>query len=289
MAALGPDYVNGWEWGASDLIPTANGAKAIYYASKGSDTDMIIVAYTIGGALDTSFGGDGIVRIGRAGLAERANGGAEISDGKLLVAGSVEGVCSLWKIAANGATDTAWGTNGRAVLPLGSCELTAVVPDGAGGAFVSGVDRWVRNTSNTRGFVARFNSSGSRVTSFGTAGYVRVDTTGSDALWDICRAPNGVIAAVGTSAASTLSESDLRTTGAGSLAVIAMLTPAGNPTKLLGGKVSRQYALGGQRDEFNAVTCASDGSVVAAGWSIIPSSDTQVAAQWGLVMSFATE
>ena len=101
--------------------------------------------------------------------------------------------------------------------------------------------------------------------------------------------PGGAIAAVGTGAASTLSDADLKTTGAGSLALLAMVTPTGKATSFLGGKISRQYALGGQRDEFNAVTCMSDGNVVAAGWSAIPWSDIEYADQWGLVMSFAAQ
>ena len=289
MAALGGDYMNDWTWGATDLVPTATGVKAIYYASKGSDTDIIVVAYFNDGSLDTSFGGDGVVRLGRAGISEWVNGGVNLSDGKLLLAGTVEGTCSTWRISTAGALDTSWGTGGRASLPLAACQLTAAVSDGSGGAYVSGVDRWVRDTSNTRGFIARLNSSGTLMSSFGNAGYVRVDTTGADALWDICRTPGGAIAAVGTGAASTLSDADLRTTGAGSLALLAMVTPSGKATSFLGGKISRQYALGGQRDEFNAVTCTSDGSVVAAGWSAIPWDDIDLSAQWGLVMSFAAQ
>jgi len=289
MAALGGDYMNDWTWGASDIVPTASGVIAIYYAIKGSDTDIIVVSYSNDGSLDTSFGGDGVVRLGRAGISEWVNGGVSLSDGKLLLAGTVEGTCSTWRISTTGALDTAWGNGGRATLPLSACRLTAAVSDGSGGAYVSGVDRWVRDTSNTRGFIARLNSSGTLMSSFGNGGYVRVDTTGADALWDICRTPGGAIAAVGTGAASTLSDADLKTTGAGSLALLAMVTPNGKATTFLGGKISRQYALGGQRDEFNAVTCTSDGNVVAAGWSAVPWSDIDYADQWGLVMSFAAQ
>lgn len=289
MAALGGDYMNDWTWGGVDIVTTTTGARAIYYATKGADTDIVVVSYSNDGTLDTSFGGDGVVRLGRAGIGEWANGAVILSDGKLLLAGSVEGSCSTWKLSPAGELDTSWGTGGRAALPLAACELTAAVSDGFGGVYVSGADRWVRSTSNTRSFMARLNSSGALVPTFGNAGYVRVDTTGADALWDICRTPGGTVAAVGTSAASTLSMEDLKTKGAGSLALLVMVTPSGKATSFLGGKISRQYALGGQRDEFNAVTCTSDGSVVAAGWSAIPWSDVEYAYQWGLVMSFAAQ
>jgi len=289
LAALGSDYVNGWEWGATDVVPTSDGVKAIYYANKGSDTQIIVVAYSNDGSLDTSFGGDGVVVLGRAGIAEWANGGALLSDGDLLLAGTVENTCSAWRLSSNGNLDSTWGTAGRAALPLAACELTAAVSDGSGGAYVVGADRWVRNTSNTRGFITHLNSSGSIDTGFGSSGYVRVDTTGSDALWDVCRTPSGIVAAVGTSAASTLGAEDIKTAGVGSLAVIVMVNSSGKASTHLGGKISRQYALGGQRDEFNAVTCTSYGSVVAAGWSVIPWDDIDYAAQWGLVMSFSAE
>jgi uncharacterized delta-60 repeat protein len=289
LAALGSDYINGWEWGASDVVPTADGVKAIYYASKGSDSQIIVVAYSNTGSLDTSFGGDGVVVLGRAGVAEWVNGGATLSDGDLLLAGSVENTCSAWRLSSNGSLDNTWGTAGRATLALAACELTAAVSDGSGGAYVVGADRWVRDTSNTRGFIARLKSSGSVDSSFGSSGYVRVDTTGSDALWDVCRTPGGVVAAVGTSAASTIGADEVKTKGAGSLAVIVMVNSNGKASTHLGGKISRQYALGGQRDEFNAVTCTSYGSVVAAGWSVIPWDDIDYAAQWGLVMSFSAE
>jgi uncharacterized delta-60 repeat protein len=289
FAALGSDYVNGWEWGASDVVPTADGVKAIYYAVKGSDSQIIVVGYSNTGALDTSFGGDGVVVLGRAGIAEWVNGGAVLSDGDLLLAGSVENVCSTWRLGSNGSLDSTWGTAGRATLPLTACEVTAAVSDGSGGAYVVGADRWVRDTSNTRGFIAHLKSTGSVDASFGSSGYVRVDTTGADALWDVCRTPGGVVAAVGTSAASTIGSDDIKTKGAGSLAVIVMVNSSGKASTHLGGKISRQYALGGQRDEFNAVTCTSYGSVVAAGWSVIPWDDIEYAGQWGLVMSFSAE
>lgn len=289
LAALGSDYVNGWEWGASDVVPTLDGVKAIYYAERGSDTQIIVVAYSNSGALDTSFGGDGVVLLGRAGVAEWANGGSLLSDGDLLLAGSVENTCSTWRLTANGGLDSTWGTAGRATLPLSACEVTAAISDGSGGAYIVGADRWVRDTSNTRGFIAHLKSTGSVDAGFGSSGYVRVDTTGSDALWDVCRTPSGVVAAVGTSAASTIGADNIKTKGVGSLAVIVMVNSSGKATTHLGGKISRQYALGGQRDEFNAVTCTSYGSVVAAGWSVIPWDDIEYAAQWGLVMSFSAE
>ena len=289
MAALGSDYMNDWTWGAADVVPTSTGAYAIYYATKGSDTEIIVVAYMNNGTLDTSFGGDGVVRIGRAAVGDFANGGATLNNGDLLLTGSVEGTCSTWRITAAGNLSTTWGSGGRATLPLAACQVTAAVSDGADGAYITGVDRWSRDTSNTRGFIARLNSAGALVSTFGTDGYVRIDTTGSDALWDICRTPGGAVAAVGTSAASTLSAADVRTTGAGSLALLAMVNSSGKATTHLGGKVSRQYALGGQRDEFNAVTCTTDGNVVAAGWSAIPWDDIDYSFQWGLVMSFAAE
>ena len=127
MAALGDDYMNDWTWGATDIVPTSTGVKAIYYASKGSDTDIIIVSYSNDGSLDTSFGGDGVVRLGRPGLGEWVNGGVNLNDGNLLVAGTVEGTCSTWRISTTGALDTSWGTGGRAALPLAACQLTAEI------------------------------------------------------------------------------------------------------------------------------------------------------------------
>lgn len=289
LAALGGDYSNGWQWGASDIVPNASGAKAIFYTTKGSDAEIIVVSYSDNGVLDSSFGGDGIVRLGRPAISEWVNGGTNLSDGDLLLAGSVEGTCSTWRLNSNGDLDSAWGTGGRATLPLANCEVTAAVSDGAGGAYIAGVDRWARDTSNTRGFIAHLKATGSLDTNFGTGGYVRVDTTGADAFWEICRTPGGIVAAAGESAATTLSGQDLRTAGASSLALLAMVNANGKATTKLGGKTWRQYALGGQRDAFNTVTCTSDGNVVAAGLSIIPWEDIDYSGQWGLVMSFKAE
>lgn len=125
------------------LVGTANVQQAKFDAEDNptqAEIDNLAVArLTTGGTLDTAFDGDGKVTIAYAvqGIPFRTSGShiAGLAGGKILVSGSVNGGDFglfnglLAQLNADGSVDTAYGSNGLALLGT-SADTFAVQPDG---------------------------------------------------------------------------------------------------------------------------------------------------------------
>jgi uncharacterized delta-60 repeat protein len=122
-----------------------------------------VVRYTASGALDTTFGGTGIVvvsQISTLGNNPLAVGAVRASDGKIVTAASdaTTAHADLARLNVDGSLDSTFGTNGIAYESQPGAASIALQPDGK---IVTGVG------SN---FLVRYLATGAPDTSFGTDG-----------------------------------------------------------------------------------------------------------------------
>lgn len=163
-----------------------------------------LLRYNTNGSLDLSFSNDGKVTIPN-GSASVVNSIDLQSDGKIVAAGATRDAAgdfdfALARLNTDGSLDTSFDGDGRvqtALLP-GSLELAfavAVSPDGqivAAGEHSSGGV----NTKDT--LFVRYLPDGSRDTSFGSIGVLRIPVGGADeTIFDVAIQPDGQIVGVG--------------------------------------------------------------------------------------------
>ena len=151
------------------------------------------------GSLDTSFGSNGSVSVTGA---ARVGGAAFAPDGRLVVVSGGGANLVVTRYSADGVVDTTFGTNGRLDVPHGAQLIAPMVEDAQGRLIISGYSYNPVNFAVTTSFIARFNPDGTLDTSFGTGGFVDIQTPvpGWDrpALSAIDVAPDGRITAGGS-------------------------------------------------------------------------------------------
>ncbi len=173
---------------ASALIQQADGKLvAAGYAYMASPTydDFAVVRYLDNGALDSSFGGDGIVTTPiTAGQGERAQGLVKQADGKLVAvgytrSGSYDEVAMV-RYLEDGSLDTGFDGDGIVITSVGSYTDRGwnIIQQTDGKLVVVGLSG---NGTNNDIALLRYNSDGSLDTSFSGDGKV---TTAVTASWD---------------------------------------------------------------------------------------------------------
>lgn len=131
----------------------------------GDQTDFIIARLNANGSLDTSFGGNGLVKVGfipsGSNNTDVAESVAMDDSGGLVVAGTVGGgvKIGLVRVLANGTVDLNFGSNGMVQTDLGSfLTVGAAIVDGqrvvVSGGVITGSGTASRNT-----FIARYFSN----------------------------------------------------------------------------------------------------------------------------------
>ena len=161
-----------------------------------------IVRYNVNGSLDSSFDGDGIVTTNFENSVALASEAVLQPDGKIVAAGTAVGSVKSFALArcnANGSLDTTFGNGGRVLTSTGNenavLNSTALQSDGR--IVVAGYSRPTDNYDFT---VARYTSSGTLDSSFGTNGIVTTDfNSGYDIASKVLIQRNGKIVAVGSS------------------------------------------------------------------------------------------
>ena len=132
--------------------------------------NFVVVRYNTDGTLDTTFDTDGRVftEVGRA-LA--ANAVALQSDGKIIVAGSIDGDFVVLRYNTDGSLDTSFDTDGRTTTNIS--DAPGRYYDGAQAVAVQSDGKIVAAGSIDGDFVVvRYNTDGTRDTSFHTDGTV---------------------------------------------------------------------------------------------------------------------
>ena len=154
----GKIVVNGWMW-------------------NGTDFDFAVYRYNANGALDTTFSGDGRVRVGFAtGPQDMANDLALQPDGKVVVSGhSCDTVnfenCdfAVLRLNANGTLDTTFSGDGRQTINFGGNEGPEGIAVQPNGKIVVAGSRW---TPAALFALVRLNPNGSLDTAFSGDGRV---------------------------------------------------------------------------------------------------------------------
>lgn len=142
-----------------------------YY--NGNNQDFLIVRCNSAGALDTSFGGDGIVStpIFRS---DRAEAVVVQADGKIIAAGSASdfGVSdfALVRYNTDGSLDTSFGEDGIVTTDFGSYDsINSLKIDAEGRIVAAGT---ANNETDSDFAIARYLADGSLDTTFGDGGKV---------------------------------------------------------------------------------------------------------------------
>ena len=178
----------------------ADGALVIVgeVAANNSDSpDTGLVRFTASGALDSTFGGDGIVRIAYSPSADEASDVAIQSDGKIVIAGNILAGSTLdfliARLNADGSRDNSFGNAGVVTTPFGTLQdfarAVAIQPDGS----IVAAGQASATTATDFGLV-RLRSDGTFDSSFGGGGSLIVDFFGSsDAARTLALQPDGKI------------------------------------------------------------------------------------------------
>jgi uncharacterized delta-60 repeat protein len=163
-----------------------------------------LVKYTSTGAIDVTFGVDGIARTISAMAPQGLTSLAVQSDGKLVASltamTGTGNAPAVLRFLADGSLDTSFGNDGLAIVNVGMFGGDAV------SVFVQANDKILVTGSafNMTTFgpdmvVARFNADGTPDLSFGARGVQFVDmNTGHEASWNVAVAPDGGILLGGT-------------------------------------------------------------------------------------------
>lgn len=95
--------------------------KTLNVPGQGTEWDIAVMRFTADGALDTTFDGDGIRKIGVPNVSEEGYSVLAQADGKILVGGAE--ITTVWKylltrLNADGSTDTSFAANGMTIFQL---------------------------------------------------------------------------------------------------------------------------------------------------------------------------
>ncbi len=181
---------------------------AIGYASKGSsNTDFALVRYNDDGGLDSSFGTEGTVTTGIAPGPAIARAVVQQGDGRLVAAGgsatefgrgAFGTQFALARYTLDGRLDETFGNAGRVETPIdgGGAMMNALVIEPNGGLVGGGC---VLGETGGAFALARYDSDGSPVATFGNAGKVTTAVNDSACIQALARQPDGKLVAAGSS------------------------------------------------------------------------------------------
>ncbi len=225
------------------------------------------------GTLDASFNGTGIVTTLMGTGDDGGRSVAIMPDGRIVAAGyGNNGSNQDFAIARynpNGSLDTSFNGNGRVLAPIGNSDdaATAMVIQPDGKIVAAG---YSYNGANNDFAVARFNSDGQLDITFNGTGIVITPVRfGDDLAFSIALQPDGKFVVAGQSYNGFDHDfAIVRYNGNGTLD-----TSFNNTGKVI-------TAFGSAADVANAVAIQSDGKIVAAGFSLIGTSNNFALARY---------
>ncbi|MGE5093509.1 MAG: hypothetical protein ACM3SO_00115, partial [Betaproteobacteria bacterium] len=218
-----------------------------------------VMRYLPDGALDTSFGSNGVTTF----IFGNAEAVAIQADGRIVVGGQTqfEGGCcahapaaAFARFNADGTLDPGFGSGGVAVFVPASgqdgIKAIAIQPDGmivGAGSITTG--------ATTNGLVMRVTPGGTLDATFGTGGFTTLNIgSGSEELHAIALQADGRIVAAGRADFSATQSS----------MAVARLRPDGTTDSPFGGAILNFF---GADSEARAVALQPDGKIVLAGFA----------------------
>ena len=162
--------------------------------------DFVFARLNSNGSLDTTFGNGGklFLDMGTGFLNEIWDVALQ-GDGKIVVAGNVNGAAAVTRLNSDGTLDASFDGDGTALIPFGATagsRLFAVALQADNKIVVAG--DYGGGSSASRYSLARLNTDGSLDATFGNGGMVLTDFVGQfDNAQDVVLLPNGKIVVVG--------------------------------------------------------------------------------------------
>lgn len=205
--------------------------------SEETNYDFALARYTTSGALDTSFGLNGIVSTTISNGSDQLNDIAIQSDDGIVVVGGSNNNFVVARYEISGALDSSFGALGIVTTPIGMDTgggyAIAIQPDKK--ILVAGYSLWNTPAGSKNHFtVVRYEISGTLDTSFGTGGIVTTSVGFSfDYAHAIAIQPDGKIVVAGCSGLMDYNISAVRYNSNGSLDTMfgddgIVVTPVGN-------------------------------------------------------------
>ncbi|HYV95513.1 MAG TPA: T9SS type A sorting domain-containing protein [Chitinophagales bacterium] len=227
---------------------------------QGFDKDFAVVRYDTTGALDNSFGINGIVTTDYDSTTESAHDVEIQSNGKIIVAGeiSVAGHSdfAVTRYAEDGTLDVSWNNTGKVTTALDSNAYAYSIALQEDGKVV--VAGHTGDLPNGDFALVRYNKDGSIDSTFGINGIVITDIAGSD---DECYAvylqPDGKILAAGHGSIGLTQR----------LAAVVRYNADGSLDNTFGSGGKVTTAFGFSDDEYRGMTLQQDGKIVACGYT----------------------
>jgi uncharacterized delta-60 repeat protein/uncharacterized repeat protein (TIGR01451 family) len=189
----------------------------ILVGKDGTGKDGIVLRYNTNGALDNTFGQNGVVVTNLGSLTDEYTDVAVQTDGRLIVSASTE-VASKKVFAAvryntDGTLDNSFGQNGVVTTDLsGAFDRADTIELQSDGRILLGGNTTrtnPNNSSDTAAAMVRYNSNGSLDQTFGVGGIAEADFfDGPDLILDLVVQADGRIVAAGTSRVSNSSLSE---------------------------------------------------------------------------------
>jgi uncharacterized delta-60 repeat protein len=249
--------------GNAVVIQPSGGIVSAGFRTVGAGTDFALTRHDPNGALDTSFGTNGIATTDVGGVRDQAHDAALTPDGGIIAAGETDAAgvqkqdFALVRYNPDGTLNTSFGNGGIVTTDISGradiADAVAVQVDGkilAAGLAVgsSGV--------GTDFVLARYNPGGSLDTSFGTNGTVTIDfgVLSHDGATAIAIQPDGKIVVTGV---------------AGEDIALVRYTIDGHLDPTFGNAGTLTTDLGFV-DVANGVALTPDGHIVVAGYTIGP-------------------
>ncbi|GAB4413951.1 MAG: hypothetical protein Fur0044_08470 [Anaerolineae bacterium] len=237
----------------------------IAYNQEHTAMDFMVARFLPSGGIDFNFGAGGVTTIDFVGGADKATALALTPDGKIIVAGPVEGTRFIWgvvRLTASGQLDNSFNQGGKAYVDFnGDNAVSAVLvqPDGKIilGGFFNGdfaLHRLLENGPSDPGFGS--NGDGYSVTNLG----------GAEAINALALAPNGWIYAAGyrTTKTGNTTNSDMALAQYSPQGILTACDDPNNCHIWPSGTFFFDQAL---NDYAYALDLRADGQLVAAGCS----------------------
>ena len=138
--------------------------RALTTPGQNVDWDMAVIRFNANGSLDTTFDGDGVIKIGTPPADEYAYSALVQASGKIVIGGTTItdfGKFVLMRLNADGSTDTSFGSGGSTIYQIGFDNNTVnSLAEQSDGKILAGGG----------GKIARFTPDGVRDMSFGING-----------------------------------------------------------------------------------------------------------------------